>query len=95
MGLINMRFLHTTPGSVADDPFCPPQGWEGDQKAYRELLRQRWGDLMWGQRLRLYIRIAQENPIHAYGPYAEMAARVINQLLELRGANGQIHVHPP
>jgi hypothetical protein len=42
MGVYNLAEVNTEPGNEATCPFSPPLGWEGDESAYLELMRQRY-----------------------------------------------------
>ncbi|TDX23724.1 hypothetical protein DFO67_12441 [Modicisalibacter xianhensis] len=90
MGLNNAQSIHTIPGRAADDPFCPPSGWEGDAEAYWEFLKTRWKDVKWGQRLRFAVSFARGNPVSIGGPYAATAARLLEHFVGLRGATANI-----
>lgn len=90
MGLNNAQVIRTQPGSAASDPFCPPYGWEGDHRAYWELLNERWKDVKWGQRLRFAVSFARGNPVSIGGPYAATAARLLEHFVGLRGATANI-----
>jgi hypothetical protein len=94
MGVHDARVIDTRPGGSPDDPFSPPPGWEGGQEAYWELLRERWDELKWGQRLRISVRIATQERVTVKGPYAKTATRLMTQLLEKRNATGLFEVIP-
>nr|BAL43329.1 hypothetical protein [Photobacterium damselae subsp. damselae]BAO48389.1 hypothetical protein [Vibrio sp. 04Ya090] len=49
MGVYNLAEVNTEPGNEATCPFSPPLGWEGDESAYLELMRQRYKDRNFNQ----------------------------------------------
>lgn len=79
MGVLNSSKVDTTPGVNADDPFCPPAGFEGSAEEYMALCRYRIKDLMYGQRMISISRFAARpsNPIEIKGPYAAQVQQFI------------------
>ncbi len=81
MAVLNMRLVETTPGADRECPFSPPAGWEGDEKAYRQLLWERYAtDLQAVQRMVVQARFARQMPVDYRGPFAEMARRMVDYI---------------
>lgn len=91
-GFGSYREVHTQPGACLDDPFCPPPGWDGGRQEYVALMQERWNDMDWGQCLRLNVAIAMNNAVTADGPFADVAADLLSQLLTQRGGIADIKV---
>jgi hypothetical protein len=82
MGLFNLRIVETTPGANTECPFSPPAGWEGDETAYRLLMRSLYDtDIKAGQRILAQARFTKRHKGVEYrGPYAGAARQIINYL---------------
>lgn len=81
-GAIDLSRHDTTPG--AKSPFAPPAGWEGDETAYRNLMRRRYRqDPGCGQHISVTVWLYKNNPmgsVEITGPYRRAALRVIQAL---------------
>lgn len=80
-GLLNLYNLDTTPG--ANCVFAPPQGWVGDDRAYKDLIRQRYSRHMQiKQYVNLIARRMRSATIKAEitfaGPFEHLAKEIIN-----------------
>ncbi len=90
MGVFNASIMNTEPGGCGSNPWSPPVDWEGDEVEYKALLRKRWGDLMWGQRLRLTVSLASKSSVESCGPYAHAAAEILNAIASAKGIQARI-----
>lgn len=81
MGLMNLRVVETTPGANSDCPFSPPAGWEGDETAYRHLMRSRYdSDTEADQRIRAQVRFVKHCEVEYQSPFVRAARQIINHL---------------
>ncbi len=81
-GVIDSFTHDTQPGS--DSPLSPSDGWEGDEKAYLDLLRQRFSQSHYAQRM-LRAASAVNAPSDAKqltitGPYKDAALSALKQI---------------
>ncbi|MBF0391338.1 MAG: hypothetical protein HQL38_01545 [Alphaproteobacteria bacterium] len=82
MTTMNLNNIDTTPGANGDNPFCPPAGFEGNSEGYKALLRERWSDIMFGQRMAAIARHAARNTsMVVKGPFALEARTIIDGLM--------------
>ncbi len=72
----------TDPGAGENHPFSPPQGWEGDESAYRALMRERYRSpgyrtvlLAWA---RAYAR--PDADVHFEGAWSTQAKEILAHL---------------
>lgn len=83
MGIVfNTSFVETDPGCDPDCPFSPPAGWEGDSKAYYDLVRARF-DNDRGQAQRIYSYANHYRKVGGTqftGTYAREAELVVRQI---------------
>lgn len=79
-GVLDLSKHDTTPGAFG--PLAPPAGWEGDEKAYLNLMRRRYQDVGARQHLVFAARIHAGSPetVTVTGPYREAALTVLNGL---------------
>lgn len=82
MGLMNLRVVETTPGANAECPFSPPAGWEGDEIAYRQLIRSLYeSDIEASQRILAQAHFTKRQVGVEYrGPFASAACQIIRYL---------------
>ncbi len=80
MGVYNLAEVNTEPCNEATCPFSPPLGWEGDESAYLELMRQRYKDRNFNQLIIGTVWCSKKMDIHYSGPFAEQAAQIVNKL---------------
>ncbi|HCA02804.1 MULTISPECIES: hypothetical protein [Halomonadaceae] len=81
MGVFNANIAETAPGCCLENPFCPPEGWSGNDGDYKELLQVRWKDVKYGQRMRFSLRFAKHSRLLIRGPYARIAGEAVTKLL--------------
>lgn len=86
MGTMNASIIDTTPGKEPASPFSPPAGWSGNADDYMELMRQRYKDLMFGQRLRFIASFARKNRVTVSGPYTDAAKKIISSIMKNNSA---------
>lgn len=86
MSVLDASVIDTTPGSAAHCPFSPPAGWEGGSGDYVALLRSRYRDLMYGQRMRFTASFRRRGPVRIAGPFAKEAAEVLHSIIMKRNS---------
>jgi hypothetical protein len=81
MGRINSAVIDTSCG--APGVFATPEGWQGDAKAYRRMMRGRLKDIEAYQHIMLAVWTRQKNPgaCSIKGPWADEAAKMLDRLL--------------
>lgn len=80
MATMNASIIDTTPGMESASPFSPPIGWNGNADDYMELMRQRYKDLMFGQRMRFVVSFSRKNNVTVSGPYTDAAKKIISSM---------------
>jgi hypothetical protein len=81
MGKLDMGIVDTRPGGDkgGSGAFTPPHGWSGSKEDYVLLLKDRYKDLMYGQRMfsqaKHYKR--SNGDIQYIGPFAKVAEKVL------------------
>ncbi len=95
MGLYNVAFIDTTPGSDPECPFSPPLGFEGSPQEYWEFCRNRYKtDLCFSQRMVVVANYAARpecavtTKVEIVGPYSELVWKILASLKGTAEATG-------
>lgn len=81
MSVLDSSNINTTPGSNHASPFSPPKGWKGTGKEYVELLKTRYRQIGFYQRLYSTANFARKgHSINVVGPYATEAKIIIEAM---------------
>lgn len=83
LGWLDLGVVETTPGA-ATGPFTPPAGFEGDEREFVLLMRQRYDSLEYGQQMRVMVKQqirCKDYELRFTGPYAEKAKALVNYLV--------------
>ncbi len=74
--------ISTDPGAGEGHPFSPPQDWEGDESAYRALMRERYRSLEYRTVLLAWGKAyARENAnMHFEGAWSAQAEEILAHL---------------
>ena len=80
MPIIDVSQIQTSPGSDESCSFSPPSEWKGDAADYMNLMRERYRDIMHGQRIYLTASYAKKNSVNVTGPYADEAMKIIKAI---------------
>lgn len=90
MGVFNANIMETAPGACESNPWSPPSHWEGDDESYKALLRQRWNDIKWGQRILMSVSISTKSTMICRGPHARVAGDILGALMKQKGIQPRI-----
>lgn len=91
MGVFVATVIDTTPGACVESPWSPPADWQGDNDDYKSLMRQRWHDMLWGQRMRFCIRMAKDVPVSCRGEHARIAGDILEALMNQTGVRPRLN----
>ncbi len=80
IGNVNFRVIDTTPGRDWRNPFSPPEGFTGDGRGYRDLLRERYKTNPW---LRQCIGVllmmrSRQVPFEIVGPWCNEMREILD-----------------
>ncbi len=79
-GCLDLANIDTTPGR--DNPFSPPQGWQGDQDEYHAFLKDRLRSPEYQQQMIVAVRqMLMGVEVEVSGPWRNIAQRLINTLV--------------
>ncbi len=72
----------TDPGAGENHPFSPPRDWEGDESAYRALMRERYRSLDYRTILLAWARAyaRQGADVHFEGAWSAQAKEILEHL---------------
>lgn len=80
MGAFNVSEVDTTPGANDNCPFTPPDGWEGGELEYLELMRRRYRCVGHYQKMVVTANFAKRNSVQVTGPFSTEAMDIISVL---------------
>ncbi|WP_158006996.1 DUF7146 domain-containing protein [Piscirickettsia litoralis] len=80
MAQINMSVIDTEAGKSGECAFCPPHGWQGNPDDYLMLMRERYRDVMFYQRMLVTAKLQKKVKLVIRGPFAQEVQCILGKL---------------